>query len=76
MGVVEVGVNLCRENILVTEQLLHLAYVGTSFEQVRGKGVAEGVGTYLLIDACTLCRLLYYSEYHYSGELLATIIQE
>ena len=41
MGIVEVGVNLCRENILVTEQLLHLAYIGTSFEQMLpgGKGL-------------------------------------
>ena len=51
---VEVGVDLCRKDILMPQQLLHLTYVGAAFEQVCGEGVAEGVGADVFVDAGAL----------------------
>ena len=76
MAIVEVGVNLGCEDILVAEQLLHLSYVGTALKQMRSKGVAEGVWADFLINAGTLRRLLYDCENHHARELLAAIVEE
>jgi hypothetical protein len=40
---IEVGINLCRGDIGVAEQLLHRAQVRARFEQVRGEGMAQHV---------------------------------
>jgi len=34
------GIELGRAEVRVTEHLLHAAEIGTSFEEVRGEGVA------------------------------------
>ena len=74
--IVEVGINLGCENILVTQQLLHLTDICTPLQQMRSEGVAEGVGADLLINAGTQGSLLDDGENHHARELLATIIQE
>ena len=66
VGVVEVGVNLGREDIFVTQKLLHLADIGSACQQMGGEGVAEGVRAYLLVDARTQGRLFYDGEYHHA----------
>ena len=76
MTVVEVGINLGCEDILVAEQLLNLSDVGTALKQMRSKGVAEGVGADFLINAGTLRRLLYDCENHHARELLTAVVEE
>ena len=44
----DVGINLCSKDAFVAEHLLHYAQVGTVFNQMGCKGVAEGVGRYFL----------------------------
>ena len=76
MASVEMGVYLGGEYALVAEQLLHLAYARTALKQMRGEGVAEGVGAHLLVDASTLGRLLDDGENHYAGESLASVVEK
>ena len=76
MTVVEMGINFGCEDILVAEQLLHLTNIGAALQQMRSKGVAEGVGTDFLINAGTLRRLLYDGENHHARELLAAVVEE
>ena len=45
VGGVEVGVYLGGYQVFVAEHHLYYAQVGSAFEQMCGKGVAEGVGT-------------------------------
>jgi hypothetical protein len=42
-SIADVGVNHCRGNVLVSEQLLHRADVVAALQQVCGKAVPEGV---------------------------------
>ena len=42
-GVRNMGIELGRAEVRVTEHLLHAAEIGTSFEEVRGEGVAQEV---------------------------------
>ena len=37
---IQVGINLCRRDIRVTEQFLHCTQITTGFQQVAGKGMA------------------------------------
>ena len=76
VAVIEVRVNLCRENILVAEQLLHLTYAGATLKKMRCEGVAKCMRADLLRYAGTLTRLLEDSEYHHSCKALASIVQE
>ena len=76
MASVEVGVYLGGEYALVAEQFLHLTYARTALKQMRGEGVAEGVGAHLLVDARTLGGLLDDGENHYAGESLASVVEE
>ena len=50
---VEVGVYLGGEDTLVAEQLLYLTDACATLQQMRRKGVTEGVGANLLCYACT-----------------------
>lgn len=76
MGCVEMGVNLCCEDIFVAQELLYLTYVGTSLQQVCGERVAESVRADLLINASIFCCLFDDCENHHSGELRASIVQK
>ena len=49
---IDVGINLGGENGFVTEHFLNGTEVGAHFDEVGGKGVAEGVGTNGFVDAC------------------------
>ena len=73
---VEVGIDLGGDDILVAQQLLHLTDAGTALQQMRGEGVAEGVGADLLVDRGALGGLLDDGEDHNAREALATIVQE
>lgn len=42
--VVQMGVDLRRQNAFVAQHLLYLADARSAFEQMRGERVAEGVG--------------------------------
>ena len=65
---VEMGVYLCRENALVPQQLLYLSNVGSTLQQMGGKGVAECVRADTLVYSCNFCILLYHVEYHYARQ--------
>ena len=63
---VDVGVDLGGEYAFVPEHLLHGAEVGPVLYEMGGEGVAEGVGGYLLGDACCLALTLDHQKYHLS----------
>ena len=44
----DVGINHRRADVLVTQQFLDRADIIAGFKQVRGKGMAEGMTTYVL----------------------------
>jgi hypothetical protein len=48
---VEVGVDFCGGDFFVSQHCLDGAEVGSTFQQVGGEGVAEGVGAYRFVDA-------------------------
>ena len=48
---VDVGVDLRRRDIGVAEHGLHRTQIGAAFEQMRRKGVAQGVRRYSFFDA-------------------------
>ena len=57
------GVDLGRTHIAMTELFLHRADIRAAFEQMRGKGMAQGMTARRLVDARgpyrTLDRALY-----------------
>ena len=73
---VEVGIYLCCEDTLVTEQLLYLTDACATLQQMRCKGVTEGVGANLLCYACTQARLLDDGEDHHTRKFSSAIIQK
>lgn len=76
MLAVEVCVHLRGRYALVTEELLHLAYVSTPLEHVCSVGVAQRVWAYLLLDASECRSTSYYVKDHYACEWLATVVQK
>ena len=61
---------------LVSEHLLNLSNAGTSRQQMRSEGVAEGVRTHLLLYARAFYSLTDYGKYHDAGKFSASIVQE
>lgn len=55
---VDMGVDLCGGDTLMAKHGLNGAEVGTSLQQVRGKGVAEGMRGNVLGDTCQFSQLL------------------
>lgn len=53
--VVQVGVNLRREDGFMSQHVLHGAQIGTAGNQMGGKRVAQRVGRYRFVDARTAC---------------------
>lgn len=47
---IDVGVDLCRSDVGVTEHLLDCAQICTTFEEMRRKGMAEHVRMNVLRD--------------------------
>ena len=73
---VEMGIYLGCGDALMPQQILNLSNVGATLQKMCGEGVAQRVWANFLIYAGTLCRLLYYGEYHHSRKSLATIVQK
>lgn len=73
---VEVRVNFCGGDAFVTEHFLYGAKVGPTFHEVGGEGVAEGVRTDFLCDACNFCQVLHHGENGHAGEFVAVVIKE
>src|SRR5215510_2560567 len=48
---IHMGVNLRRRDIRMTQHRLHRAQIGTSFEKMGGKRMAQGMRRYPLLDA-------------------------
>ena len=61
---VYVGIDFRRGNALVAQHALDGSQVGTSFQQVGGKGVAEGMWTDVFGDAGFLSQFFNEVEYH------------
>ena len=60
----------------MAEHLLHGAQVGATFDQVGGKGMAQGVRTDRFPDACLLRKAFYDIEHHNPCQLFAPAAQE
>lgn len=60
----------------MTQEFLHLADICAASQQMGGEGVAEGVGAYLLVDACALGCLLDDGEYHHAREACASVVEK
>lgn len=61
---VYMGIDFRRGNALVAQHALDGSQVGTSFQQVGGKGVAEGVWTDVFGDAGFVGQFFNEVEYH------------
>ncbi len=46
------GVNLSRSDVSMTQQGLNNSQVGATLQEVAGKGVAQGMRAHGLADAC------------------------
>ena len=75
-GGIDMGINLRCSNVLMTKQRLYDTQVGSTLEQCRGKRVAESMWRDGLLDACLLSLPLYHYQYHRTGEVMSTAIQE
>jgi len=60
----------------MAEHLLHGEQVGTAFEQMCGKAVAERMRTDGLGDAVFLCQIFHDEENHLSREACSTAVEE
>ena len=65
-GAVDMCINLCRSDAFMPQHGLYHTEVRTSFEKVCGKGVAEGMRAYILLDSGFGDKLFYHVEYHYA----------
>src|SRR5690554_5481698 len=74
--IVQMGINLCRCNAFMTEHELNGPYVGTVSEQMGGKGMSEGMRTYVFADARLLCKFFYDYENHHPTEFLSSAVQK
>ena len=75
-GGVDVGVDLGGEDGLVAQHFLDDAEVGPVFDEVGGKGVAEGVGRDFLLDAGGHGLVLDQFEDGDAAEGLSELVQE
>ena len=69
-GRIDVGIYFRRADVLVPQHGLDNTQVGTVFQQVGGKGVAERVGADNLPDSRLLSQFLHQVEHHDAGEVL------
>ena len=65
---VDMRIDFGGEDAFVSEHLLYLPDTGAPFEQVRGEGMTEGMGTYVFMDTGGLRLLLDDMKYHDTGE--------
>ena len=68
---VDMGVDFSGRNRLVSQHTLDGAEVGTSFQQVGGEGMAEGVRTDIFGDAGFLCQLFNQVKNHDAGNAIS-----
>ena len=73
---VEVGVYFGGGDAFVAEHFLYCAQVGTSFHQVGGEGVPEGMWTDGLGNSRNFDSLLDHHENHFTCESCAPAIKE
>ena len=71
VALVDVHVNLGCADVFVSEHRLDGSKICSSFQELRGKAVAEGVGADVLLDARLLGIRLDIDEEGYSAEVLA-----
>ena len=75
-GAVDMGVDFGGEDALVAEHFLDGAQVGAVFDEVGGKGVAEGMRRYFLGNAGLHSVCLYHLEHRDTGERTAETVQK
>ena len=73
---VEVEVDFGSGNAFVPQHLLYGTQVGTILEQVRGKGVSQGVGAHTLRYATKLASIAHNVENHGATEATATAVEK
>ena len=66
---VNMCVNFCCSDRFVAQHTLYGAQVGSSFKQVGGKGMAEGMGTDVLVDSGPVNGFAQDREDHHTGKL-------
>ena len=76
LGAVDVGVDLRRRYILVTEEELNGLQIRTALEECCGEAVTEGVGADLLVYACHLGGFAHHDEDGDAGDGLPTTAEE
>ena len=73
---IQVGVDFRSRNVLVAEQFLDNANVGSVLQQVRSKRVAQCMRTYLFCDS-SLCGITTNNiENHHSTQRFAKAVEE
>ena len=72
-GGVDVQVNLGRGDGLVAEHHLYGAQIGAAFEQMRGKGMAQGVMRHVLANTTGLGGIADDVEHHHTAHGFASM---
>ena len=73
---VNVNVNFGGGNAFVSEHLLNGSQVGSTFKQVCGKGVSQGVWTNFFANACQFGKLLDDIENHHTCQSPSSTIEK
>ncbi len=58
------------------EHILYGSQVGTSFNEVSGKGMAKGVWAHILFNTCLTRAIFNNIEYHYPAQASASAVQK
>ena len=72
----QLRINLHRAYIPMPEHFPDRMYIRAVFQKVRGEGMAEGVGSDILLDARHLLIVLDYLPETLSGHMFATYVHE
>lgn len=68
---VDVGVNFCCRNALMSQHTLYGTQIGTTLQQMGSKGVPERVGADAFGDARFVRQLLYQMKHHNARNVLS-----
>ena len=72
----QLGVHMCGGYIRMSQHFLYRMDVRTVFQQMRCKGMAQGVGSDILLYACLFLVVLHYFPEALSGHALSADIHK
>ena len=70
------GIDLCGCDTLVSQHFLHCPQIGTSFQQMGGKGVPQGMGGNSFLYTRRLCCRAQHLKYIYPRKRFSVSVEE